>query len=121
LSELGFAGTPTSDVNAAWSVHRRLLAEHGAPLQAGDQYNLACSGPINTPGVTPLFRLIPCKQCTIFQLRGGPVNGFGDETTALANLDYWGSDFNGIGGIAGQRGRPTAKACYARNNYPSVL
>jgi hypothetical protein len=48
---------------------------------------------------------------------GGPAGdpnqfqSFGDETTPLANLDYWGSDFSGNGGILGTSG----------NYYPSVL
>jgi len=37
--------------------------------------------------------------------------GFGDETTPLANLDDWGSDFNGTAGILGTSGA----------YYPSVL
>jgi hypothetical protein len=94
-----------------------------APLQAGDQYNLACSGPINTPGVTPLFTTDPVQAMyDLFSCSGGPVNGFGDETTALANLDYWGSDFNGIGGIAGQEGTTDGQGVFTPSQYyPSVL
>jgi hypothetical protein len=44
-------------------------------------------------------------QCNFHtQNRGGPVNGFGDETTPLSQLDYAGSDFSGNAGILGQSG-----------------
>jgi len=124
LSELGFAGTPTSDVNAALVGPTAAYWQNMvAPLQAGDQYNLACSGPINTPGVTPLFTTDPVQAMyDLFSCSGGPVNGFGDETTALANLDYWGSDFNGIGGIAGQEGTTDGQGVFTPSQYyPSVL
>lgn len=47
----------------------------------------------------------------LFGCGGGPVNGFGDETTPLANLDYWGSDFSGNAGILGKSG----------TYYPSIF
>jgi len=124
MAELGFAGTPTSDVNAAKvGPTAAYWQDMITPLQPGDQYNLACSGPINTPGVTPLFTSDPVQAMyDLYGCGGGPVNGFGDETTPLAQLDYWGSDFNGIGGIAGQQGSTDGQGVFTPNQYyPSVL
>jgi hypothetical protein len=73
------------------------------PLQPGDAYTLACSGGSTTDPVRAMYDLMGCG--------GGPVNGFGDETTPLANLDYWGSDFSGNAGILSVNG----------NYYTSVL
>jgi len=76
-----------------------------ASLKPGDPYNLACSGPVGVTGVTPLFTTDPVQAMyDLYSCRGGPVNGFGDETTPLAQLDYWGSDFCGNPGILGQSG-----------------
>jgi len=93
-----------------------------APLQAGDQYNLACSGPINTPGVTPLFTTDPVQAMyDLFSCSGGPVNGLG-RNYGPCHLDYWGSDFNGIGGIAGQEGTTDGQGVFTPSQYyPSVL
>ena len=104
LSRLGFAGTPTSDVTSA-SVGKTAAywQDIVAPLQPGDQYTLACSGGSTTDPTQAMYDLFGCG--------GGPVNGYGDETTSLANLDYWGSDFSGNPGIQGTSGA----------FYPSVL
>jgi hypothetical protein len=104
MSELGFAGTATSDVNAGLVGPTAAYWQNMvAPLAAGDAYTLACSGGTTTDPVQAMYDLFGCG--------GGPVNGFGDETTSLANLDYWGSDFSGNAGILGQSG----------NYYSSVL
>jgi Carboxypeptidase regulatory-like domain len=104
LSQLGFKGTPTSSItpglvgptSAYW---QNMIA----PLKPGDQYTLACSGGSTTIPVQAMYDLMACG--------GGPINGFGDETTPLAQLDYWGSDYSGNAGIAGVNG----------NYYPTVL
>lgn len=97
LSEIGFQGTPTSSVNAAMvgptaAYWQNIIAQ----LQPGDAYSLACSGGYTTDVVQAVYDLFGCG--------GGPVFGFGDETTPLANIDYWGSDFSGNAGILGQSG-----------------
>jgi hypothetical protein len=104
LSELGFAGTPTSNVNAARVGPTAAYWQNMvAPLQPGDAYTLACSGGSTTDPVQAMYDLFGCG--------GGSVNGYGDETTPLAQLDYWGSDFTGNAGILGTSGA----------YYPSVL
>jgi hypothetical protein len=116
MSRLGAAGTPTSAINA--SVVGPTAAywqDMIKPLQGTDQYSLACSGGGTTDPVQAMYDLFGCG--------GGPMGDpnqfqtFGDETTPLANLDYWGSDFSGNAGIAGvdTMGNPTG------NYYPSVL
>jgi hypothetical protein len=71
-----------------------------APLKPGDSYSLACSGGFTTDVVQAVYDLFACG--------GGPAGGagqsFGDETTPLAQIDYWGSDFSGNAGIAGASG-----------------
>ncbi len=104
LSQLGFAGTPTSAITPALVGPTAAYWQNMiAPLKPGDQYTLACSGGSTTVAVQAMYDLMACG--------GGPVNGFGDETTPLAQLDYWGSDFSGNAGIAGVNG----------NYYPTVL
>ncbi len=104
LSELGFQGTPTSAINAAvvgpTAAYWQNIVK---PLNPGDAYSLACSGGFTTDVVQAMYDLFGCG--------GGPVFGFGDETTPLANLDYWGSDFSGNAGILGQSG----------TYYPSIF
>jgi len=104
LSELGFKGTPTSAINAsAVGPTAAYWQNMVAPLKAGDQYSLACSGGFTTDVTQAMYDLFACG--------GGPVFGFGDETTPLAQLDYWGSDFSGNAGILGQSG----------TYYPSIF
>src|SRR5438067_1977300 len=66
------------------------------------------------PAVSPSPTRLPVLDWQ-FSCGGGPVGGsgqsFGDETTPLANLDYWGSDFSGNAGILGQSG----------TYYPSIF
>ncbi|HEY6765324.1 MAG TPA: carboxypeptidase regulatory-like domain-containing protein, partial [Candidatus Sulfotelmatobacter sp.] len=104
MSQLGAAGTPTSAINAAavgpTAAYWQNMIQ---PLAPGDAYSLACSGGFTTDPVQAMYDLFSCG--------GGPMNGFGDETTPLAQLDYWGSDFSGTPGILGQSG----------NYYTSVL
>jgi len=98
LSELGFTGTPTSAINPGvvgpTAAYWQNMVQ---PLQPGDAYSLACSGGFTTDVTQAMYDLFSCG--------GGPVFGFGDETTPLANLDYWGSDFSGTAGILGQSGK----------------
>jgi hypothetical protein len=97
LSQLGFQGLPTSSISASvvgpTSAYWQNIV---APLKPGDQYSLACSGGLTTDVVQAMYDLFACG--------GGPVFGFGDETTPLAQLDYWGSDYSGTAGILGASG-----------------
>lgn len=97
LAELGFANTPTSAVTSAsvgpTSAYWKNIIK---PLAPGDMYSLACSGGYTTDPTQAMYDLDMCG--------GGPVFGFGDETTPLAQLDYWGSDFSGTAGILGASG-----------------
>jgi hypothetical protein len=115
MSQLGAAGTPTSAINASivgpTAAYWQNMVQ---PLKAGDQYSLACSGGGTPDPVQAMYDLFSCG--------GGPfgiqgVQSFGDETTSLAQLDYWGSDFSGNPGIAGvdSSGNPTG------NYYTSIL
>jgi Carboxypeptidase regulatory-like domain/TonB dependent receptor len=98
MSQLGAAGTPTSAINAsAVGPTAAYWQNMIQPLAAGDAYSLACSGGFTPDPVQAMYDLFSCG--------GGPMNGFGDETTPLAQLDYWGSDFSGNAGILGQSGK----------------
>jgi len=104
MSRLGASGTPTSEINASVVGPTAAYWQNMIlPLAPGDAYSLACSGGFTQDPVQAMYDLFSCG--------GGPMNGFGDETTPLANLDYWGSDFSGTAGILGQSG----------NYYPSIL
>ena len=111
MSKLGASGLPTSAINASVVGPTAAYWQNMiAPLHGTDQYSLACSGGGTSDPVQAMYDLYSCG--------GGPMNGFGDETTPLAQLDYWGSDFSGTAGIAGvdpSTGNPTG------NYYPSVL
>lgn len=103
LSTLGSQGTPTSSINASVVGPTAAYWQNMiAPLQAGDAYTLACSGGSTTDVVQAVYDLMGCG--------GGPMGdpnqfqSFGDETTPLANIDYWGSDFSGTAGILGTSG-----------------
>lgn len=97
LSTIGFTGAPTSSVTSAsvgpTAAYWQNMVQ---PLKPGDMYSLACSGGFTADVTQAMYDLFSCG--------GGPVFGFGDETTPLANLDYWGSDFSGTAGILGQSG-----------------
>ena len=104
LSSIGFQGLPTAQVNAKMVGPTAAYWQHIVkPLNPGDAYTLACSGGSTTDVVKAMYDLFSCG--------GGPVFGFGDETTPLAQLDYWGSDFSGNGGILGTSGK----------YYPSIF
>jgi len=104
MSAVGRTGVPTSSVNAGViGPTAKYWQDMIQPLAPGDQYSLACSGGFTVDPVQAMYDLYSCG--------GGPLNGFGDETTPLAQLDYWGSDFSGNAGILGQSG----------NYYTSVL
>ena len=105
LAKLGATGAPTSAVNSSvigpTAAYWRDMIQ---PLKPGDQYTLPCSGGSTTDPAQAMYDMDSCG--------GGPINfGFGDETTPLAELDYWGSDFSGNPGILGLSG----------NYYTSVL
>jgi hypothetical protein len=106
LSKLAAAGTLTADVNAGVVGPTAAYWQNMiAPLQPGDSYSINCDEPGHAPDM-PQFTADPVQAAyglfTCF-----PYN----ETTSLAMLDYWGSDFSGTPGIAGQSGA----------YYPSVL
>lgn len=97
LSQLGFQGLPTSAINASVVGPTAAYWQNiVAPLKSGDMYSLSCSGGFTTDVTQAMYDLFACG--------GGPVFGFGDETTPLAQLDYWGSDFSGNAGILGASG-----------------
>jgi hypothetical protein len=104
LAKIGFTGAPTSSVTSAsvgaTSAYWTNIIQ---PLKPGDAYTLSCSGGSTTDPTQAMYDLMACG--------GGPVFGFGDETTPLAQLDYWGSDFSGNAGILGTSG----------TYYPSVF
>jgi hypothetical protein len=114
MSQLGAAGTPTSAINAGvvgpTAVYWKDMIQ---PLKGTDQYALACSGGGTPDPVQAMYDLFSCGGGPF----GGPGQSFGDETTPLAQLDYWGSDFSGNPGINGvdPSGNPTT------NYYTSVL
>ena len=105
LAKIGFTGAPTSSVTSA-SVGPTAAYWNNiiAPLKPGDAYNLSCSAPVGG-SAPPQFTTDPTQAMyDMMACGGGPVFGFGDETTPLAQLDYWGSDFSGTGGILGSSG-----------------
>jgi hypothetical protein len=97
LAKIGFTGAPTSSVTSAsvgpTSAYWKDIIK---PLNPGDAYTLSCTGGSTLDPTQAMYDLMACG--------GGPVFGFGDETTPLAQLDYWGSDFSGNGGILGTSG-----------------
>ncbi len=108
LSQLGFAGTPTSAINAGTVGPTAAYWQNMvAPLKPGDAYSLACSGGFTSDVTQAMYDLFSCGGGPV----GGPGQSFGDETTPLAQLDYWGSDFSGNAGILGQSG----------TYYPSIF
>jgi len=117
LSTLGFQGTPTASVNAAAVGKTAAYWQNMiAPLTPGDAYTLACSGGSTTDVVQAVYDLMGCG--------GGPVGdpsqfqSFGDETTPLANIDYWGSDYSGNAGIRGTSSTGTYyPSIYGANAY----
>jgi hypothetical protein len=122
ISRLGAQGIPTDAINASvvgpTAAYWQNMVQ---PLNPGDRYNLSCTGPVGVNGVTPLYTTDPVQAMyDLYSCGGGPYGdpnagpfgqSFGDETTPLAQLDYWGSDFSGTPGILGESG----------NYYTSVL
>ena len=107
MAKLGAQGIPTSDINASvvgpTAAYWQNMIQ---PLKAGDSYQLACSGGGTTDPVQAMYDLFACGGGPYGDPNVGPFGqSFGDETTPLAQLDYWGSDFDadstGRGGIAG--------------------
>ena len=95
LAKLGFARTPASAVTSATvgptAAFWQTLIH---PSHPGDPYApCGTNGIVTTDVVQAMYALDQCG--------GGKVHGFGNETTPLAELDYWGSDFSGIAGITG--------------------
>ncbi len=124
FSRLAAAGTPTSSITPALVGPTAAYWQNiMAPLKAGDQYNLSCTGNVNpninstnpaaftTDPLMAAYDLFSCFQA--------------NETTALSALDYAGSDFNasGTGGIAGMQtgGSGCGYANCPANYYPSIL
>ena len=118
MSQLGAQGVSTSSINASvvgpTAAYWQNMVQK---LQGIDQYSLACSGGSTPDVVQAMYDLLGCG--------GGPINGFGDETTPLAELDYWGTDFSGTAGIVGvdpSTCDPTTGVCKPTGNYyTSVL
>jgi len=110
LSQLAAAGTDPSAIKPG--LVGPTAAYWGnviAPLKPGDAYNLNpyCAG--NTNGITtsPLTAAYLLFSCNTF-----------NETTSLGQLDFLGSDFSGVPGIAGNL---TDASGAAVNYYPSVF
>jgi len=68
------------------------------PLKPGDAYSLACSGGSTTSALQAVYDIYSCFP--------------GNETTSLAVLDFYGSDFSGNAGIAGVDGTGTPTGNY---------
>jgi len=109
MAKLGASGVPTSAINA--SVVGPTAAywqDMIQPLQGTDQYSLTCSGGGTLDPVQAMYDLFSCG--------GGPMNGFGNETTPLSQLDFGAiSGTPGIAGVDPSTGNPTG------NSYTSVL
>jgi Carboxypeptidase regulatory-like domain len=122
MSQLGAQGLPTSAISASvvgpTAAYWQNMVQK---LNGTDQYSLSCSGGATPDPVQAMYDLFSCSGGEF----GGPGQSFGDETTALAQLDYWGSDFSGTPGIAGVDPTtcdPTSGLCNPTGNYyTSVL
>jgi len=123
LSQLAAQGTPTSAITPALVGPTAAYWQNMiAPLQPGDEYNLAGSG--NVGGSGPfLFTTDPLQAA--YDLYSGFLF---NETTALSAIDYAGSDFNqsSVAGIAGMT--PGLAGCtYSNgnscslNHYPTIF
>lgn len=98
LSELANAQTPAADVNASLvgptaAYWQNILA----PLQAGDAYSISCETPGNYNPTPTTFTTDPV-QAAYGVMSCTPFN----ETTGLAMIDFYGSDFSGTPGIQGE-------------------
>ena len=123
FSQLAAQGVPTSAITPALVGPTAAYWQNMiAPLQPGDQYNLATSGNVKDSGPF-LFTTDPLQAA--YDLYSGFVF---NETTALSAIDYAGSDFNqsGVAGIAGMI--PGLSGCsYSNgnscslNHYPTVF
>ncbi len=110
LSEMANDGVPTSDVNAAAVGPTAAYWQNMIkPLVPGDSYSLSCSGGSTQDPVQAAYDMF---GCSLF-----------NETTALGQLDFLGSDFSGIAGIAGGTlgSTDTDGNFFPNNYYPSVL
>jgi len=118
LSELAAQGTPyTSITPALVGPTAAYWQDMVAPLQPGDQYNLATAGNVDAPSGPYLYTTDPLVAAYDLY-RGFNFN----ETTALSALDYAGSDFNplGVAGLAGMI--PGLSGCtYSANGNPCSL
>jgi Carboxypeptidase regulatory-like domain len=74
------------------------------PLKPGDQYGQSCGSGGSSTALQAAYELFSCYSTS------------GGETTALGVLDFYGSDFSGVGGFAGvdAAGDPTG------NYYPTI-
>jgi len=124
FSRLSAAGTPTSSITPSLvGPTAAYWQDLVAPLQAGDQYNLSCTGNVNpliNPSAPlafttdPLMAAYDLYSCFTY-----------NETTALSALDYAGTDFNsnGTAGIAGMitGGSGCGYPNCPLNYYPTIL
>ncbi len=127
LSELAAQGTATSDITPALvGPTAAYWQDMIAPLQPGDQYNLAATGNVaGNPAKHPFQFTTDPLQAAYDLYSGFTFN----ETTALSAIDYAGSDFNpsSVAGIAGMI--PGLAGCTysangnpcSLNHYPTVL
>ena len=86
LSQMGFAGTVATSANVGRTA--KYWQDLLPTLKPGEQY-LDCAGDATSDPVTEMYNVFACAP-------------FGDETTALGQIDFYGTDFNpnGIPGFA---------------------
>jgi Carboxypeptidase regulatory-like domain len=105
LSEMAVGGATTGTVNAAavgpTAAYWQNMIQ---PLHPGDSYSLSCAGGTTVDPVVAAYDLFSCNTY--------------NETTALGQLDFLGSDFSGNGGIAG--GTLTDPSTGTPYYYPTV-
>ena len=126
FSELVAAGTPTSAITPALVGPTAAYWQNMiAPLQPGDQYNLATSGNVSSASPSSPAQFTTDPLVAAYDLFSGFLF---NETTALSAIDYAGSDFDqaGVAGIAGMQAGlanctyPNGNAC-SLNHYPTVF
>jgi len=83
---MGFAGTVATSANVGRTA--KYWQDLLPTLKPGEQY-LDCAGDATSDPVTEMYNVFACAP-------------FGDETTALGQIDFYGTDFNpnGIPGFA---------------------
>jgi hypothetical protein len=91
IAELYTAKTPTSSVTPSVVGPTAAYWQNMiTPLNAGDQYQLFCSGGATSSALQAVYDLYSCF----------PTN----DTTSLAVIDFYGADFSGNAGLLGTSG-----------------